>query len=160
MRRQHSTTVGSVLVWTVLVIAILSLIAVETLRLVTIKYQSALQTATWQEALLAAESGIDLGIVELRKSLFPAPNHAWDGWNNTPGDAVVSYGLTTIPTSGLAGTPMTIEVNVDAPSSFVDPKNHWQYYRIRTIGTMPITGSGRVTDNKQDNRLRKLSLRF
>jgi hypothetical protein len=55
---------------------------------------------------------------------------------------------------------MTIEVNVDAPASFVDPANGWQYYRIRTIGTMPITGLPRVADNKQDNRLRKLSLRF
>jgi hypothetical protein len=55
---------------------------------------------------------------------------------------------------------MTIEVNVDAPASFVDPKNGWQYYRIQTIGTMPITGMPRVADNKQDNRLRKLSLRW
>src|SRR4029077_18836031 len=34
------------------------------------------------------------------------------------------------------------------------------YYRIRTIGTMPITGPARISDNKQDGRLRKLSLRF
>jgi Putative Ice-binding-like adhesive domain len=151
---------GSILVWTVMTIAILSLLAAEVIRLVSLKYQSALQTATWQEALLAAESGIDLGIVELRKSLYPAPNHAWDGWNNVPGNGVVSYGLTTIPNAGLAGTPMTIEVNVDAPASFVDPTNGWQYYRIRTVGTMPISGPPRVADNKQDNRLRKLSLRF
>lgn len=141
-------------------IAILSLLGAEVIRLVSLKYQSSLQTATWQESLLAAESGVDLAIVELRKSLFPAPNHAWDGWNNTPGNGVVSYGLTTIPNAGLAGTPMTIEVNVDAPASFVDPTNGWQYYRIRTVGTMPITGFPRVSDNKQDNRLRKLSLRF
>ena len=141
-------------------IAILSLLGAEVIRLVGLKYQSALQTATWQESLLAAESGVDLAIVELRKSLYPAPNHAWDGWNNTPGNGVVSYGLTTIPNAGLAGTPMTIEVDVDAPASFVDPANGWQYYRIRTVGTMPITGLPRVGDNKQDNRLRKLSLRF
>src|SRR5438876_3619858 len=93
---------GSILVWTVMTIAILSLLAAEVIRLVSLKYQSALQTATWQEALLAAESGVDLGIVELRKSLFPAPNNAWSGWNNIPGNGVVSYGLTTIPNSGLA----------------------------------------------------------
>src|SRR6202045_1257170 len=160
MRTRGSKAQGSVLLWTVITIAILSILATEVVRLVSIKYEHALQTATWQEALLAAESGIDLGIVELRKSLFPAPNHAWDGWNNTPGNGVVSYGLTTIPNAGLAGTPMTIEVNVDAPASFVDPTNGWQYYRIRTVGTMPITGLPRVADNKQDNRLRKLSLRF
>src|SRR2546423_8956791 len=160
MQLSRSRSQASILVWTIMTIAILSVLAAEVIRLVSLKYQSALQTATWPEALLAAESGVDLGIVELRKSLFPAPNHAWEGWNNTPGNGVVSYGLTTIPNSGLAGAPMTIEVNADAPASFVDPANGWQYYRIRTIGTMPITGSGHVTDNKQDNRLRRLSLRF
>lgn len=151
---------GSILVWTVVIIAILSILGAEVLRVVSSKSQSALQTSIWQEALLAAESGIDLGIVELRKSLFPPPNHAWEGWNNTPANGVVSYGLTTIPNAGLASTQMTIEVNVDAPSNLIDPTNGWQYYRIRTIGTMPLTGPARVADNKQDTRLRRLSLRF
>jgi len=160
MRRQHSTKAGSVLVWTVVVIAILSLIAVETLRLVTAKYQNALQTSTWQEALLAAESGIDLAIVELRKSLYPAPNHAWEGWNNPPGNEVTGYELTTVPNAGLDGTPMTIETNVDAPSQLIDPTNWWQYYRIRTVGTIPITGPARASDNPQDTKLRRLSLHW
>jgi len=160
MKLKLAQSKASILVWTVMTIAVLSLLAAEVIRLVSLKYQSALQTATWQESLLAAESGVDLAIVELRKSLYPGQNHAWEGWNNVPGNEVVSYGLTTIPNSGLAGTPMTIEVNVDAPTSFVDPANGWQYYRIRTVGTMPITGLPRVADNKQDNRLRKLSLRF
>jgi hypothetical protein len=160
MRAPVPETRASILVWTVLTIAILSILGAEVLRVVSIKHQNALQTATWQEALLAAESGIDLGIIELRKSLYPAPNHAWENWNNVPGDGVVSYGLSTIANAGFAGTPMTIESNVDAPSTLVDPTNGWQYYRIRTIGTMPISGSARTTDNKQDGRLRKLSLRW
>src|SRR5438270_974540 len=160
MRRKTSVAAGSVLVWTVLVIAILSLIAVETLRLVTIKYQNALQTSTWQESLLAAESGIDVAIVELRKSLYPQPNHAWDGWNNQPGNNVTGYELTTVPNAGLNGTPMTIETNVDAPATLIDPANSWQYYRIRTVGTIPITGPARAADNPQDTKLRRLSLRW
>jgi hypothetical protein len=160
MQRAHSRKNGSVLAWTVLVIAILSLIAVETLRLVTIKYQNALQTSTWQEALLAAESGIDLAIVELRKSLYPPPNNAWSGWTNSPGDGVTGYELSTVPNAGLNGTPMTIETNVDAPATLIDPTNSWQYYRIRTVGTIPITGPARASDNPQDTKLRRLSLRF
>ena len=160
MRRQNPDKVASILVWTVLVIAILSLIAVETLRLVTAKYQNALQTSTWQEALLAAESGIDLAIVELRKSLYPQPNYAWNGWNNPPGDGVTGYELTTVPNAGLNGTPMTIEANVDAPAQLIDPTNSWQYYRIRTTGTIPITGPARASDNPQDTKLRRLSLRW
>ena len=160
MLRQDWTKTGSVLVWTVLVIAMLSLIAVETLRLVTAKYQNALQTSTWQEALLAAESGIDLAIVELRKSLYPSPNQAWESWGNPPGNEVTSHELTTVPNAGLSGTPMTIEAYVDAPSQLIDPTNSWQYYRIRTVGTIPITGPARTSDNPQDTKLRRLSLRW
>jgi hypothetical protein len=168
MRSPLSRNHGSILVWTVLTIAVLSLLAAEVLRLVSAKYQNAQQTATWQESLLGAESGIDLAIVELRKSLYPAPNHAWDGWTTTlpdgtagtggPGNNLVSYGKRTVPNAGLAGTQMTVEVNVDAPSSLKDPANGWQYYRIRTVGTLPLTGPVRVNDNKQDTRLRKISL--
>ena len=160
MRQRNSGEAGSVLIWTVLVIAILSLVGAEVMRVVSLKYQNALQTATWQESLVAAESGIDLAIVELRKSLYPAPNHAWEGWNDIPGDGVTSHGLTTIPNAGLAGTPMTIEVNVDAPAQLKDQVNSWQYYRVRATGTMPITGGSRVTGSKEDARLRKLSLQW
>src|SRR5436309_13893993 len=160
MRRRDFKKAGSVLVWTVLVIAMLSLIAVETLRLVTAKYQNALQTSTWQEAYLAAESGSDVAIVELSKSLYPPPNHAWDGWNNPPGNVVTGYELTTIPNAGLNGTPMTIETSVDAPSQLIDPTNSWQDDRIRAVGTIPITGPARASDNPQDTKLRRLSLRW
>jgi hypothetical protein len=160
MRRADSTVAGSVLIWTLLTITILSLVAAELLEVVSSKYYSTLHTAIWQESLLAAESGVDLAIMELRKSLYPAPNHAWEGWNTTAGDGVTNYGLQTIPNAGLAATPMTIEVTVDAPLQLKDPQNSWQYYRIRTTGTMPITGPARASDNKQDTRLRKLSLRL
>jgi len=160
MRRRDFKKAGSVLVWTVLVIAMLSLIAVETLRLVTAKYQNALQTSTWQEALLAAESGIDVAIIELRKSLYPQPNNAWSGWGNPPGNEITSHELTTIPNAGLNSTPMKVEAYVDAPSQLVDPTNSWQYYRIRTVGTMKITGPARASDNPQDSKLRRLSLRW
>ncbi len=120
-RSQYSEKSGSVLLWTVFVIAILSLFATEVLRAVSGRFQVGIQAAAWQESLIAAESGIDLAVVELRKSLYPAPNHAWDGWNNTPGNGVISHGLTIIPNAGLASTPMTIEVNVDAPANLIDP---------------------------------------
>jgi hypothetical protein len=159
MNLNHKSHVtGSVLVWTVLTMAILSFFAAEVLRAVSGRYQLGVQSAKWQEALLAAESGVDLGIVELRKSLYPAPNYAWQGWTNIPGNGVVSKGLTTVPTQGLAATPMTIEVNVDAPAQLKDPSSGWQYYRIRTLGTSLLPGQPRSGYNKLDNRLRKLTL--
>ena len=159
MRHANSTIAGSVLIWILLTITVLSLVAAGLLQVVSSKYYSTLHTAVWQESLLAAESGVDLAIMELRKSLYPAPNRAWEGWSTTStGGDFTSYGLRTIPDAGIAGTPMTIEVTVDAPLQLRDPENSWQYYRIRTIGTMPITGPARANDNKQDTRLRKLSL--
>jgi hypothetical protein len=162
MRRPNrpSQETASVLLWTVLVITILALFGTEVMRAVSGRFQVGLQTAAWQEALLGAESGVDLAVVELRKSLYPAPNYAWNGWTNTPGNGVVSHGLTVVPNAGLAGTAMTIEVNVDAPVELLDTSNNWQYYRIRTLGSMPLTGPPRVAFNKEDNRLRKLTLRF
>ncbi|HEX4665451.1 MAG TPA: hypothetical protein VH207_02535 [Chthoniobacterales bacterium] len=156
LRRQEN---GSALLWTVLVITVLSLFATEVLRLVSGRFQLGLQAAAWQESLMAAESGIDLAVVEMRKSLYPAPNHAWEDWENIPGNGVVSHGLTTIPNAGLASTPMTIEVNVDAPAQLIDPSTGWQYYRIRTLGSMPLTGPPRIGFKKEDNHLRKLTLR-
>lgn len=160
MKRSQQRQKGSALVWTILTVTVLSVVAAELLLVVSRKYYNTLHTATWQEALLAAESGVDLAIVELRKSLYPAPNSAWEGWTSAPGNGVTGYGLSTIPNAGLAGTPMTIEVRVDAPPELRDPANSWQYYRIRTTGTMPITGPTRNGDDKRDSRLRKLSLRW
>lgn len=161
MRISNSRTDGSVMIWTVLVITILSLVAAELLQVVSSKYQNALHTATWQEALLAAESGIDIGIRELRKSLYPdgQPWHEDNGWTDKPINGGVGHGLSTVTNAGLSNTNMTVEVRVDAPSHLKDPVNSWQYYRIRTIGTMPITGAPRASDNAQDNRLRKMSLK-
>lgn len=156
----RSSADGGVLLWTVVIMALLSLLATEVLRAVSGRFQLGLQVASWQESLLAAESGIDLGVVELRKSLYPAPNGAWDGWETAPGNGVSSHGLTAIPNAGLAGTPMTIEVDVDAPAQLIDPSNGWQFYRVRTLGWLPLTGPPRVGFNKQDNRLRKLTLRW
>ncbi|MFN2476261.1 MAG: hypothetical protein ABR526_07980 [Chthoniobacterales bacterium] len=160
MLHVHKKPSGSALIWTMCVITVLSIIAAQLLHVVSSKYHNALHTATWQESLLAAESGVDLAIAELRKSLYPAPNNAWQGWNNTPGNGVTSYGMTTIPNAGLVGTPMTIEVNVDAPLQLKDPSNSWQYYRLRAVGTMPLIGPARAADNKQDTRLRKISLQM
>ena len=165
---------GSILVWTVLTISILSLLIAETIRVVSIKYQNALQSTQWQDALLGAESGIDLAIVELRKGLYPAsiygnmppfptasatPAGSWDGVPTADG-STGGHETITIPAAGLANTAVTVDVKVDKPSSILDQINNYQYYRIRSTGTLPLTGPPRVTDNKYDSNLRKLSLQW
>ncbi len=78
MKRPNPARAGSALVWTLLVITVLSLVAAELLHVISGKYHSTLHTAVWQEALVAAESGVDLAIIELRKSLYPSPNGRLD----------------------------------------------------------------------------------
>src|SRR3954462_1097476 len=109
MRYARHNNSGSALIWTICVITVLSIAAAELLRTVSSKYHNVIHTAAWQEALLAAESGVDLAIVELRKSLYPEPNQAWDpakNWSSIPGDGVVSHGLATVPNAGLSGMEM------------------------------------------------------
>jgi len=158
MQRRRTNESASALIWTVCVITVLSLVAAQLLRAVPSKYPTVLQTATWQEALLAGESGIDLAILELRKTLYPAPNQAWDGWSvpTEPPSTIERHALTLDP---VPGTTMKVDVSVDAPLQLKDPVNSWQYYRIRAAGTMLLAGPIRASDNKQDTRLRKLSLR-
>ena len=174
MHLSSSRNQGSILVWTVLTISILSLLIAEVIRVVSIKYQNALQSTQWQDALLGAESGIDLAIVELRKGLYPAsiygnmppfptasatPAGSWDGVPTADG-STGGHETITIPAAGLANTAVTVDVKVDKPSSILDQINNYQYYRIRSTGTLPLTGPPRVTDNKYDSNLRKLSLQW
>lgn len=155
MRRLlYSDRAGSVLIWTVLVMAILSLFATEVLRAVSGRFQLGEQASAWQEGLLAAESGVDLAIVELRKPLYPPP-----AGSPSPTPVTTLHFTTPIPAVGLAGTDMKTEVDIDNPAQLKDPSNGWQYYRIRTLGTRPLTGPPRSGFNKQDNRLRKLTLK-
>ena len=85
MQKGNHVAGGRRLTLAVLTVAVPSILGAEILRVVSIKHQNALQTATWQGALLAAESGIDLAVVELRNITYGAPNHAWEGSMTLPG---------------------------------------------------------------------------
>lgn len=152
---------GTALVFVVLAMLVLTLMGMEVTRIVLNQYQNVYQAASWQESLMAAESGVDLGIAELRKALATTGSGAafatpWVGTSGTSGWA--EYDLTGLNYAGEGGTKMTMSVVVDAPANLVSPEG-WQYYRIRSIGTNAIAGVGRVGDQKQDIDLRKLSLR-
>ena len=54
MRLPNNTVNGSVLIWTVLIITILSLAAAEILQIVSSRYHNTLHAAIWQESLLGA----------------------------------------------------------------------------------------------------------
>lgn len=158
MHQTPRHTSGSALLFALICTIILSVFVAETIRLVGNKYRNVYHAASWQESLLAAESGVDVAMVELRKSLAN-PTAAWQSpWSGiAPGAGTTSYSLSGLTYSGEGGTKMTMQIYVDAPSQLVD-SNGWQYYRIRAIGTNTVPGPPRTTDEKRDATLRKLSL--
>ncbi len=160
MQQPSRHTSGSALIFALLCAVVLSVFVGETIRLVENKYRNVYHAASWQESLLAAESGVDVAMVELRKSLSN-PSAAWQSpWSGVaPGNGTTSYSLSGITYSGEGGTKMTMQIYVDAPSELVH-SNGWQYYRIRAIGTNTVPGPPRTTDEKRDAVLRKLSLQI
>ena len=61
------------------------------------KFRVVHQAASWDQALLSAEGGVESGMEEIRKTLY-APSSAWVGWTPStaplPGDAPPVQGAT------------------------------------------------------------------
>src|SRR5580765_8457970 len=73
------STEGGTLVAAIITVAILASISSVVLRSVGAKHQNSYQAVVWREALVAAESGVERAMAELRTSIDD-PTHAWDGW--------------------------------------------------------------------------------
>jgi hypothetical protein len=147
---------GSALLYVVLTMAVLLAGAAAVLRPVGDEYANTFRTASWQEALLAAESGIDLATVQLRGNLLQ-PGAEWPA----PWALQLDGSHTRTSTwrhGGAGGDLQTVDVRVDAPAGLVDPVSGWQYYRVRSKGTISFGGSRRAGGEKRDIALRKLSL--
>jgi hypothetical protein len=83
-RQANKNRQGGILVTTLLMVAMMSMLAAATLYRVSSRYASTYQSVCWNEALSSAEAGADLALLSLNKSIT-APDTAWAGW--TPSDA-------------------------------------------------------------------------
>ena len=97
-----------------------------------------------------------------------AANSGGGGGNTTPFNLLwlgshhgdyVTYTTNLSPHSGEGNTNLTIRVTIDAPASLVDSSGR-QWLRVRASGTTDLVGGARVSEEKLDNRLRKLGLFF
>jgi hypothetical protein len=166
---------ASALLYVVLTMAVLLAGAAAVLRPVSDEFANTFRTASWQEALLAAESGIDLATVQMRANL-QSPGAEWPApWTTVPDTAqiaaraaagktelvpapVIRKRTTTWRHGGEGGELQTVEVQVDAPAELIDPVSGFQYYRVRSKGTLSFGGSRRAAGEKRDSGLRKMSL--
>ncbi len=163
--RLHRET-GAALIAAIIIVGILAAIAGTVLMTAVPAYRSTYHAAAWQEAKLAADAGIDLGMAAIPRSL-PDPNiYAWPGWTLPDGSSPVPAGengvriLTPSPDllvhAGDGSTRPTIlrvEVDVITRDDNVS-KNPW--FRIRATGAADIASSQLGLD-KRDAFLRRIS---
>jgi hypothetical protein len=150
---------GSACLYVVLIITILTFSTAVVLRSTQEAHTNTFRTASWEEALPAAESGIDLGIAELRKNAT-VPETAWLGpWVASRTNGIVTASsVQTLTHGGEGGTKTVSTISVDSPASLVDYKG-WRYYRIRSTGMTELTGTRNAGTERRDLDLRKYSLR-
>lgn len=150
-------------------LAILMAVGGATFLSVQGRYRQVHQNATWQEALLAAESGIDLAVNEMRKDLY-APGTAWADWSNDPSasggtaPALISadasyYTSRVLLREGEGGQRSYCKISVDAPDYLLDASGE-QWYRVRCLGVANLPGGAVAAGDKTDLRLRKFDLQF
>ena len=164
---RHSTSRGGSAILLALVFTgILLGVGGVTIAVVQSRYRQVHQNASWQEALLAAEAGIDVAINEMRKELYD-PSNAWSGWSDTP---EASAAAPPDPTGGSVyyaskillrvtegGQRSFAKIAVDAPPYLRDSTGE-QWFRVRSLGVAEVPGGAVVAGDKLDLELRKFDL--
>ena len=124
------------------------------------RHRLAFQTASWQEALLAAESGVDLAVAELRTSLYDptAAFGTWardDGTTGGPTSGTTSTTTNVMLRTGEGGQRSWARIEVAAPAELRDARGT-QWYRVRSIGYAEVPGTRAISGDPLDVGLRKL----
>ena len=82
--RRPGAEAGSAIVYVMLTISVLSVVAASLLLTNVTRYQTVFQSASWQEAIVGSEAGIDLAMNELRKRVVTGPGVSFQGnWTTT-----------------------------------------------------------------------------
>src|SRR4051794_16605203 len=79
MKRSHPSEQGSALMYVLITLTVLLALSAATLRPVSDQYVNTFRTAAWQEALLAAEAGVDVATLQLR-DVLQSSDKAWPRW--------------------------------------------------------------------------------
>ncbi len=162
---------GSALVLALITTAVLGSLAGTAFLVVQNKSRVVHQAASWKEALLTAEGGVEMAMTEIRRDLLQ-PGTAWDGWDRSAdplvgevedpgigGSSSMTYSLSSraLLRKGEGGQRSWAEVSVDAPLCLKDRTGE-QWYRIRSRGVAEISGGARASGDKQDRQLRRYNM--
>ena len=163
---------GSVLMMALLSITILTLLCATSLYIASQNTNAAMQTAGWQEALTAAESGLDQAVRALNTGV-------WTNWRTVStatlpstepasgaGSAATAKPTTSqynyLPSSSMSlsmqgegATAVSAWVTVDTANGLSNSNGSW--YRVRSTGQTTYQSNSifkRVSNNRLDSDLR------
>jgi hypothetical protein len=163
---------GSVLIIVLLTITILTMICATSLYITSQDANATTQTTSWQQSLTGAEAAVD-------QAMNALDTNTWTGWYTVTGSLPQSkptntstpaigapaagqynyYIPATLSLQGEASNTMNMWVTVD-PVNGTFKSNNNQSYRVRATGVVGAPGPARVSNQKLDNDLRKISLRY
>ncbi len=153
---------GAVLILVMSWIAVLAIIVAASMGVIQRRHRQVFQTASWHDALYAAESGVDMAVGELRKGL--RGESSWQGWHRddgtsgAPGESSSFFTSSILLRAGEGGQRSWVRVQVDAPASLRDASGE-QWFRVRSIGYAEVSGGSVATGEELDKRLRKIDFR-
>ncbi|MGV3533797.1 MAG: DUF7305 domain-containing protein, partial [Chthoniobacteraceae bacterium] len=183
--RLRQSQEGSAIAFSLITVAILTILGTTSYMVVQNRFKLAHQTASWQEALLPAEAGVDLAVNEIRKNLyvkdlttiFAAPD--WtpgepisDANNNGAMDAGEEYvdlnlngqydsgGYSRTLSFGSRDASMTVFAEKLNPTLMGRKADEEPYWRVSSVGTVKLPpAAASVGGEGYDVQLRKLDFR-
>lgn len=159
---------GSTLLIALITMAVLTAIAASVFLSAIPGYRSGYQASAWQEAKLAADSGIDFAMTELQNTVPDPTLYKWTGWEkDVPGGGVVPDNYdgvrVYVPPANTLGKgegtskPRVARIEVDVITRDDNfSKNAW--FRIRSTGLAELSSS-QLSLDKRDLHLRRMALR-
>jgi hypothetical protein len=151
---------GSALVVALIMIGVLAALGAATYLVLNNKYRVVHQAASWQEALLTAEAGVDMAMTEIRRQLYDTEPmwSANNGWSKDEA-GTRSTSKRVLLREGEGGTQSWTEVTVEWPEYLKDPSGE-QWYRIVSHGYCQVSGGPIVAGAPEDVKLRKIDLKY
>ncbi len=178
---------GSALIAGLIALTVLALIAGATFQTVSRRFRSNYQVAGWHDALTSAESGAQSTLARLRSPLsrsgvltdpLKVPGSLQSDLatlspSGTSRNGVVLSGTDgastfpriqlptlSLPHLGEGSSTSMASATIDAlPATKISNSGLNTWYRITSVGTVPLTGGSNVGIQKYDNLLRKLQFR-
>jgi hypothetical protein len=178
MKTKTANEQGSVLMTALLTITLLTIICATSLYVTSQNANATTQTASWQQALAGAEGAVDQAMSTLNSQTWtgwytaakPLPTGKPNSVNPIPASGPPASGSynyyfpSTLATSSPSGTAdesgKIVSSWVTVDTAGLPLKSGYQEYRIRATGVVGAPGPARVSNQKLDNQLRKISLRI